>query len=146
MSGKDTELGQWLGGVLGGKPKAEPIVDIYELAVTQGLAAQVTRGKGPVDWFAVWAAKLTDTDIQTIRARREAEFATLREEVELLLGGEPEKWTPAERAYTETVGRRLTAVSLVLDAARGAKGDGQRATTTFLPKKEDSEAASTVAA
>lgn len=150
MSGKHTDLGKWLEGVLEAKPqpkKAELLVDVYEQAVAKGTEAQDARGKPEaIGWLAVWAAKLSPAEIQTLQMRWNDEQAGLQQDIERLLGGDMTKWTAAERKHAEKVGRRLAAVNLVLEAARGKKGDGQRATTTFLPKKEDNEAAATVAA
>ncbi|MFH2136647.1 MAG: hypothetical protein ABII19_03420 [Patescibacteria group bacterium] len=135
---KKTDLARWLEEMPDedkrAAPKSAPPADIYAEAVAKGLAAQASLqcGKNEPKWLELWVAKLTPADVQTIRARQDEERAILQEDVEMLLGGDMEKWTEAERSHSETVGRRLAAANLVLQAWEKARGTGQTA-TTFLP-------------
>jgi hypothetical protein len=134
-------LEAWLKPVPADKHPTDP----FELAVAQGTAAQETitvalRGMFALDeaeapgWLTLWAGGLTSDEVEKIKARRDAETVGLHKDIDLLLGDDPEKWTPAERAHAETVGRRLAAVNLVLRARDAAKKEGQR--TPFLPTKK----------
>lgn len=123
--------------------------DLFEMAVAQGLAAQETitatlrdafmLGEPEVpEWLKTWATKLTAEEIAAIEARREAEQATLREYVDHLFDDDPTEWTATERARAAELGRRLSAVALVLRArkeamaAETAEGEGLDE-TIFLP-------------
>ena len=134
-------LEAWLKPVPADKRPTDP----FELAIAQGMAAQETAAEalrdfleiGETDvpnWLTLWAGGLTSDEVEKIKARRDAETVGLHKDIDLLLGDDPEKWTPAERAHAETVGRRLAAVNLVLRARDAAQKEGQR--TPFLPTKK----------
>ncbi len=139
----------WLGGGREEErmsPESLPLADAFEEAVAKGLATQASPRRGQTElprWFRLWVGKLTLAEVQMIGARKEEELAGHQEDLERLLGGDMAKWTTAERTHAEMTGRRLAAVSLVLETWKEAKGDGQRA-ATFLPK--EMEAAATAAA
>ncbi len=138
-------LHAWLKGI---PPEAR--TDLFEMAVVQGMAAQESllsamRGFLSAEpeipgWLARWATKLTDEEVRQIEAKRDEEEGILRQDIEILLGGDVADWTEHERAHTAMVQARLSAVTLVLRA----REEGQ-IVATFLPTPEVKKAASSVA-
>lgn len=123
----------------------------FEMAVAQGLAAQDSVAAALRDafllgepelpqWLVAWAASLTAKEVAVIEAGRDAEQAALREYVDQLMD-DPAEWTEADRLRAAELGRRLSAITLVLRAreeamaAKAAKAEGGEDLdkTIFLP-------------
>jgi len=142
-----TELKVWLQDA-GTDAATDPVM----LAVHHGTAAQAMIGAavrdvfelGEIDapdWLALWAANLTSGEVARIVTWRDAEMVGLREDIERLLGDEPDKWTDAERAHAEAVGRRISAVNLVLRARDAVKLGEKRISFQPTAKKAAQTAA-----